>query len=170
MAEPYLGEIRVFGFNFAPKGWAKCDGTLLLINQNNALYSLLGVRFGGDGRTNFGLPDFRGRVPMHRSSSYGIGEKGGIEAVAITLDTMPSHFHNAYGTTQNGDAFKPATNRSLATSPAVDDPLYFSPQNLVAMNAGVISATGGGQTHPNMQPCQVVNFCIATSGVYPPRS
>ncbi len=170
MADPFLGEIRVFGFIYAPIGWAKCDGALLAISQNNALYSLLGIRYGGDGRTNFNLPDFRGRVPMHRSSSYAIGQKGGSETVTLTVDTMPSHSHNAYGSTQNGDAFKPATNRSLATSPAVDDPLYLSPQNFTAMNAGVISATGGNIGHDNIQPCQVVNFCIATTGIYPPRS
>lgn len=171
MADPFLGEIRLFGFGYAPQGWAKCDGQLLQINQNNALYSLLGIRYGGDGRTNFNLPDFRGRVPLHRGTGYTIGQKGGAEAVALTIDTMPAHNHSAFGTTDAGYAFKPDGGiKCLATSTDATDPIYQTPQSLLAMNAGVISANGGGQTHNNMQPSQVINFCIATTGIYPPRS
>ena len=171
MADPFLGEIRLFGFNFAPLGWAKCDGALLQIAQNNALYALLGIRYGGDGKTNFNLPDLRGRVPLHRSSSYVIGQKGGSEGVALTVDTMPSHNHNAFGTTDAGYAYKPdGGTKCLATSTDATDPIYQAPQSQVVMNTGVISATGGSQAHNNMQPSQVINFCIATTGIFPPRS
>lgn len=170
MADPFLGEIRLFGFGYAPQGWAKCDGQLLQINQNNALYSLLGIRYGGDGRTNFNLPDLRGRVPLHRGTGYAIGAKGGSEGVTLTTDTMPAHNHPAYGSTVAGDSFRPSSTRSFGTSSDSGDPVYQTPQSLLATNAGVISSTGGGQTHNNMQPSQVINFCIATTGIYPPRS
>lgn len=170
MADPFLGEIRLFGFGFPPQGWAKCDGALLQISQNNALYALIGTRYGGDGKTNFNLPDMRGRVPLHRSSVYGIGQKGGSEGVALTNDTMPAHNHPVLGASAGGDAFKGGNTKSLATSTDATDPIYQPPANLAAMNAGVISTTGGGQSHNNMQPGLVINFCIATTGLFPPRS
>jgi len=170
MADPFLGEIRLFGFGFPPQGWAKCDGALLQISQNNALYALIGIRYGGDGRTNFNLPDLRGRVPLHRATGYTIGQKGGSEGVALTIDAMPGHNHPAYGATVDGDAVKGSNTRSLARSTSSSDPIYQPPVNLVSMNAGVISTTGGGGTHNNMQPGLVINFCIATTGIYPPRS
>lgn len=170
MADPFLGEVRMFGFNFPPQGWALCDGTQLQISQNNALYSLLGIRYGGDGRTYFNLPDLRGRVPMHRSPSCGIGQKGGSESVALTINTTPAHNHSAYGTTTGGDSFRPGVNKSLATSTDSGDPVYGAAQGLVAMHPGATGQTGGGQSHNNMQPSLVINFCIATTGIYPPRS
>lgn len=170
MADPFLGEIRMMGFNFPPQGWAKCDGATLNITQNQALYSLLGTRYGGDGRTTFCLPDLRGRVPLHRGNGYTIGQKGGMEQVTLTADTIPAHNHTALGTTAAGDAFKPANTRSLATSSDSGDPIYGSALALAPMNAKVIAATGGGQPHNNMQPSLTINFCIATVGIYPPRS
>jgi len=170
MADPFLGEIRLFGFGILPQGWARCDGALLQISQNNALYTLLGIRYGGDGRTNFNLPDLRGRVPLHRGTGYTIGQMGGSEGVALTNDTMPAHNHPAFGTTVGGDAFKGGNTKSLATSTDATDPIYQPPANLAAMSADVISTTGGGQSHNNMQPSLVINFCIATTGIYPPRS
>jgi len=170
MADPFLGEIRMFGFGFPPQGWAKCDGALLQISQNNALYALLGIRYGGDGRTNFNLPDLRGRVPLHRGTGYTIGQKGGSEGVTLTTDTMPGHNHLAFGTAAQGDAAKPANIRSLATSSDTGDPIYGVAQGLVAMNSNVIAGTGGNQSHNNMQPGLVINFCIATTGIFPPRS
>jgi len=170
MADPFLGEIRLFGFNFPPVGWAKCDGQVLQISQNNALYSLLGIRYGGDARTTFCLPDLRGRVPMHRGGDYIQGQKGGSEGVALTFATMPNHTHAAYGSTQPGNNWKPGETMSLATSTDATDPIYLNSTTLTAMNSAVISTTGSGAAHNNMQPCQVVNFCIATTGIYPPRS
>lgn len=171
MADPFLGEIRLFGFSYAPQGWAKCDGQLLQIQQNNALYSLLGIRYGGDGRTNFNLPDLRGRVPLHRGTGYTIGQKGGVEGVSLTYDTLPAHNHPAYGTTAPGDTWKPNSATALATSTDATDPIYLAPQtSMLSMNAAVISVSGGNQPHNNMQPSLVLNFCIATTGIYPPRS
>lgn len=172
MADPYLGEIRVFAFSYAPEGWAKCDGTTMLIAQNQALYTLLHIQFGGDGNTNFKLPDLRGRVPLNYSSTYPLGLSSGFESVQLTENTMPYHNHDAFGTNQNGDSFKPGTNKSLATSPALDDPIYITPlsnETLIQMNGNVITDTGIGTAHANIQPCLVLNFCIATTGTYPPR-
>ncbi len=172
MAEPFVGEIRLFGFKFAPTGWVKCDGATMPINQNPALYSLLGVQFGGDGKTNFGLPDLRGRIPLCFSADYPMGLKGGVESATLNINTIPFHSHLAFGTNENGDAFKPGSTKSLATSPSADDPVYITPissEKLLPMNMGVISPTGSGVAHNNIQPCLVINFCIATSGYYPPR-
>ncbi len=180
MSEPFLGEIRLFGFNFAPRGWAHCDGQLLPIAQNSALFSLLGTIYGGDGRTTFALPDLRGRVPMHMGtgpglSSHPIGQKSGNESVTLTETQIPSHSHTANGTVQavsgDGNNKGPAGNVPASLS---RENAYSSDTPDTAMAAdGVnvtVNNTGGGQAHTNMQPYQVVNFCIALTGIYPSRN
>lgn len=176
MSEPFLGEIRMFGFNFPPRGWSKCDGALLPINQHGPLYSLLGTAYGGDGRTTFGLPDMRGRVPVHESSEFVRGQKGGAEMVVLNTNQLPAHTHAAMGTTAVGDALSGYTTRGLATSSDVNDPIYRTPdsgtaEQLVEMNDGVITpGEGGGQPHNNVQPINVINFSIALEGLFPPRN
>lgn len=182
MSEPILGEIRMVGFNWAPVGWALCDGQLLPIAQNNALFSLLGTTYGGDGKTTFGLPDLRGRVAIHQGKGPGlsnriIAQKGGAESVALNSSTMPTHGHTAVGkiqaTTDDAEDTNPGGN-VLATLPRGDSSIYGAPKNLTDMASTSVSVTvndntGGGQPHENMQPFQVVNFIIATNGSYPQR-
>jgi microcystin-dependent protein len=171
MAEPFLGEMRMFGFDFPPRGWAKCDGALLPINQHGPLYSLLGTAFGGDGRTTFGLPDMRGRVPLHEGSGFVRGQRGGVELVVLKADQLPAHSHAAMGTTATGNKWGGAATESYATSNDPTDPVYRAADSLVNMHDGVITpAEGGGQPHNNVQPINVVNFSIALEGLFPPRN
>ena len=166
MAEPFLSEIRIMSFNFAPKGWAMCNGQLLPINQNQALFSLLGTTYGGNGQTNFALPDLRGRVPIHKGASHTLGEKGGQTSNTITISTMAQHFHIAQAYSQNGDVAVPGGN-VLGTV----NNLYNAPAtNLVALNAATITNTGGSQPHENRQPLLVLDFCIALQGIFPSQN
>jgi len=169
MAEPFISEIRAFGFNFAPKGWATCDGQLLAINQNQALYSLIGITYGGDGRTNFNLPDLRGRTPIHFDASYREGQKSGSENVTLTTGQIPAHTHTLEATTSAPAANTPASNL-LATLPA-DKADFTAPANSNStLNPASLAAAGGSIPHNNMQPSLVINFCIALIGVFPSRS
>lgn len=168
MADPFLGEIRTFSFNIVPQGWASCDGQLLQITQNNALYSLLGIRYGGDGKTNFNLPDFRGRAPIHYTTGYTIGSRAGSETVTLTTTQIPAHTHGLQATSNTTTVNTPGGN-ALASSPT-SYPIYIDSANLVQMNANALANEGGGAGHNNMQPVLVLNFCIATTGIYPPRS
>jgi len=163
MAEPFLSEIRIMSFQFAPKGWALCNGQLLPINQNQALFSLLGTTFGGDGRVNFALPDLRGRAPIHVGSGHTLGERGGEQAHTLSISELPTHTHVLQGTTANGTVINP-TNNQLANAQVAS---YSNPQSLVAMNASSITNTGGSQAHLNMQPFTTVSFCIALQGIFP---
>jgi microcystin-dependent protein len=164
MAEPFLSEIRIMSFNFPPKGWAACNGQLLPINQNQALFSLLGTTYGGDGRVNFALPNLRGRAPIHEGDGHTLGEVGGATAVTITQQTMPQHIHFAQGTTAAGTAIIP-TGNLLAATP---NQLYGAPDaNLQPLNPGTIGNAGGSQPHINMMPYLVLNFCIALQGIFP---
>lgn len=171
MSEPFLAEVRIVGFNFAPRGWAFCDGQLLPINQNQSLYSLLGTTYGGDGRTSFALPDLRGRTPIHVGSSNGtthrLGEKGGEETHTLSAGEMPNHDHGLQATTDTGTAPVPQDN-VLATSP--NQPYHEVDSSLVAMNAADVANTGGGQAHENMQPYLALNYCIALQGLFPSRN
>jgi len=174
MAEPFLGQITMFGGNFAPRGWALCDGQLIAISQNSALYSLLGTAYGGDGRTTFALPDLRGRAPIHAGSGPGLsprrlGQTGGSEAVALTLSEVPSHSHSANCVSPGGNS-NDAVNNFWADDSGVSSGTYHSGPPTATMNAGAIGNSGGSQPHNNMQPYQVVNFIIALQGVYPSRS
>jgi microcystin-dependent protein len=162
MAEPFLSEIRIMSFVFAPKGWALCNGQLLPINQNQALFSLLGTTFGGDGRVNFALPDLRGNVPIHVGQGFTLGQKGGEQAHTLSISELPTHVHQANASTTNGSvAF--ALNNILAAA----GNLYAGPANLVAINPTTIVNSGGSQAHLNMQPFLVLSFCIALQGIFP---
>jgi microcystin-dependent protein len=163
MAEPFLSEIRIMSFEFAPKGWALCNGQLLPINQNQALFSLLGTTFGGDGRVNFALPDFRGRTPIHVGSNHTLGERGGEQAHTLSINEIPTHTHIANATTQGQDTAVP-TNNLLADSAPSE---FYSGITSATMNSAVISNTGGSQAHLNMQPFLCLNFCIALQGIFP---
>lgn len=164
MAEPFLSEIRIMSFGYAPRGWAMCNGQLLPINQNQALFSLLGTTFGGNGQTNFALPDLRGQVPIHVGQSHTLGEKGGEQAHTLTLSEMPQHLHTANATSTNGGVIIPTGNLLAGGTPQ----LYHLPDNnLNAMNAATLGNVGGSQAHLNMQPFLTLNFCIALQGIFP---
>ncbi len=168
MPEPYLAEVRIFGFNFPPNGWALCNGQILPINQNQALYSLLGTTYGGDGRTTFGLPDLRGRSPIHKSSSHPLGQSAGQETVSLSVAEMPAHTHTAQAN-PNPATTDSANNGAnlLAKSP---EQIYRTPTTLVNMAASSITNTGNNQGHENMQPFLTLNFSIALQGLFPPRN
>src|SRR3979411_786564 len=149
MAEPFFSTIRIMSFGFAPKGWALCNGQLLPINQNQALFSLLGTTYGGDGRVNFGLPNLQGNVPIHMGSGHTLGEKGGEQAHTLSISELPTHVHSAIAANTAGTQPIP-TNGCLAQESR--KPYAAPDNNLVALNAATISNTGGSQAHQNMQP------------------
>jgi microcystin-dependent protein len=167
MAEPFLSEIRIFSFNFPPKGWAFCNGQFLPINQNQALFSLLGTTYGGNGQTTFALPNLRGQVPIHEGDGHTLGEQAGSSAVTITQQTMPQHLHVMQGTTQDANGPVP-TNNLLGKA----NNLYQSPNSggFVALNPAAVSNVGGSQPHNNMMPYLVLNFCIALQGIFPSQN
>lgn len=166
MAEPFLGEIRVMSFNFPPKGWALCNGQLLPINQNQALFALLGTTFGGNGQTNFALPNLRGRVPIHTGGGHSLGEAAGNSSVTVTQQTMPQHLHALSASSANGMVRNPA-----GGVPGRVNNLYGQPGgNLTPMNPTSVSNVGGGQPHNNMMPYLTLNFCIALQGIFPSQN
>jgi microcystin-dependent protein len=166
MAEPFLSEIRIMSFVFAPKGWALCNGQLMPINQNQALFSLLGTTFGGDGRVNFALPDLRGRTPIHVGSGHTLGERGGEQAHTLSIAELPTHTHVLSASSQDANASPPTPINNILGSSAPAQ-VYNSPSSLVAMNAASVTNTGGSQAHLNMQPFLTLNFCIALQGIFP---
>jgi microcystin-dependent protein len=168
MAEPFLSEIRIMSFGFPPKGWALCDGQLLPINQNQALFSLLGTTYGGDGRVNFGLPNLQGRAPIHMGSSHTLGERGGEQGHTLSISEIPTHTHVANATTASGTLTSPTTSTLLGASTVQS--LYATPSNLQAMAPNGIGNVGGSQAHLNMQPFLVLNFSIALQGIFPSQT
>ena len=161
MAEPFLGEVRLMSFNFAPKGWALANGQLLPINQNQGLFALLGTTYGGDGRVNFALPDIRGRVPMHQGGGFTLGQRGGEEAHTINQQETPTHNHFVNVSNANADGlptgnYFAAANNAYHTAPANTN---------LAPNS--ITNTGGSQPHNNMQPYLTISFAIALQGIFP---
>jgi microcystin-dependent protein len=164
MAEPFLSEIRIMSFGFAPQGWALCNGQLLPINQNQALFSLLGTTYGGDGRVNFGLPNLQGRVPIHMGSSHTLGERGGEQAHTLSISELPEHTHVLNGTSTTANSSDPANNLFAPGS------FYSGATNLVATNPACVTNVGGSQAHLNMQPFLVLNFCIALQGIFPSQT
>jgi|SRR4051794_36554920 microcystin-dependent protein len=170
MAEPFLSEIRIMSFNFAPKGWALCNGQLLPINQNQPLFALLGTTYGGNGQTNFALPNLQGRVPLHMGSGFTLGQAGGEYAHTVSQSEMPLHVHFAQASSTQGDKVNPnfgGTGFVLAQDPGG---IYGAPANLVPLNSETISAVGGSQPHTNQQPFLALNFCIALQGIFPSQT
>ena len=179
MSEPFLSEIKIVSFDFPPKGWALCNGQFLPINQNQALFALLGTVYGGDGRTTFALPDLRGRVPIHfdpgPNPPHTLGEASGTTSVTINQQQMAAHTHFPFGRTVPGDSNTPGSTKVLAQAVAVQQDGSTVPVNMYStgtpldkqLNAGAISNTGGSQPHNNMMPYLVLNFIIALQGIFP---
>jgi microcystin-dependent protein len=163
MAEPFVAEIRMMSFGFAPRGWAMCNGQLLPINQNQALFSLLGTTFGGNGQTNFALPDLRGQTPMHVGNGHNLGEKAGAQAVTLSISQIPTHTHVAQGSSTTGNS-QTAANNVLGV---VAGRLYTDVANVTTLSPTTITFTGGSQAHLNMQPFLTINFSIALQGIFP---
>ena len=174
MADPFVAEIRIFPFNFAPRGWAFCDGQLLPLSQNTALFSLLGTTYGGNGKSNFALPDMQGNAPMHPGQGPGLaerflGETGGVETVTLLQSEIPSHPHAMRDHDIDlGELNAPSPTRSLAKS--TNATIYTAAANLVTMAPQALTLAGSSQPHNNMMPYLTLNFCIALQGVFPPRT
>ncbi|WP_415922250.1 phage tail protein [Tateyamaria sp. SN6-1] len=171
MSEPFVGEIRMFAGNFAPRGWAFCDGQLLAVSQNDALFSLLGTVYGGDGRTTFGLPEMRGRIPLHQGSGPGLtprrlGSKGGEENVTLTTNQLPSHSHDFRGNTADATSLSPQGN---VVAKGVGVNFYRDEGQSVNMASDMVVPAGGSRSHTNLMPTLCVNFIIALFGIYPSR-
>jgi microcystin-dependent protein len=163
MGTPFLGELKLASFNFAPKGWAQCNGQLLPINQNQALFALLGTMYGGNGQTTFALPDLRGRVPAHVAASFSQGTALGEQSHTLTLSELPAHNHSVSASSQPGNQADP---KILAEASNV----YSSPASLTTLAPGTITNVGGSQAHENRQPFLVLNWCIALQGIFPSRN
>jgi len=170
MSEPFLAEIRMMGFNFAPRGWAFLDGQILPINQNQSLYSLIGTTYGGDGRTSFALPDLRSRTPMHRDEGHEMGGKSGAETITLSAAEIPAHTHVVKASSAGGNAKEPLNALFAAELPP--DAAYRVPEaaNMTALRSGTVTNAGGGQGHNNMQPFITLSFCIALQGLFPSRN
>jgi microcystin-dependent protein len=165
MSDPFIGEIKVISFNFPPKGWAFCNGQLLPINQNQALFSILGTTYGGDGRTTFALPNFQSRLPLHQGNGFTLGERGGEAAHTLTINEMPAHNHPGQGNgTQNG-----SSPNGTVWAPA-DGALQYFPSPNTTMNPAAIGNNGGSQPHNNEAPYLVLNFIIALVGIFPSQN
>lgn len=167
MSDPFLGEIRLFAAKFAPRNWALCNGQILQVNQNAALFSLLGNRYGGDGKTTFALPDLRGRMAVCSVTSGGAVQVGGAETVALTEQNMPAHYHMGYATNEIGSTANPA-GAVYAARPAPQQ-LYGGTSAAVPLNSQAVTTVGSSQPHNNVQPSLVLNFIICTAGYYPSR-
>ena len=173
--DPFVAEIRIFPFNFAPKGWAFCDGQLLPLSQNTALFSLLGTTYGGDGKSNFALPNMQGNAPMHPGQGPGLslhdlGETGGSETVSLLESEIPSHSHSLNASTQDGGDSHPQDNL-LAQGVGIGQYIPTASQGTTTfLNPNSMPPAGGDQPHNNMQPYLTLNFCLALQGVYPPRT
>jgi len=170
MAEPFLGEIRICSFAYAPKGWALCNGQLLSINQNQALFSLLGTFYGGDGRVNFALPNLRGRTPIHRGNSHVQGQQGGAEAVTLGMNQLPTHQHGLMGCSDLANANAPGLALPAARSRGGINRYAAGGSSNVAMHTDSLARSGGNQPHNNMQPYAVLNFVIALQGIFPSQN
>jgi len=167
MAEPFLSEIRIFSFNYAPKSWAMCNGQLLPINQNQALFSLLGTTYGGNGQTTFALPDLRGSIPIHMGQGHTLGEKAGEAVHTLIQAEMPQHLHFLNASTQNANTPVPGNDLLASANNAYVNPAAGS---LTTLQPATISNIGGSQPHENRQPFLTLNFCIALQGIFPSQN
>lgn len=174
MSTPFLGEIRITSFEFAPRGWAFCNGQILPINQNQALFSLLGTNFGGNGTNTFALPNLQARVPMHTGSgpggSYYVGQSGGEATHTLTVPEIASHTHSLHTSTDPGDRTTPALGVPAAKSPTGADMYTAAGAPLTSLDPNAVGATGANQPHANVQPCLTLNFVIALQGIFPSRN
>ena len=168
MSEPFLSEIKIVSFNFAPKGWALCNGQLLPINQNQALFALLGTTYGGNGQTNFALPNLRGQVPIHMGNGHTLGEAAGATAVTVNIQQLPQHLHFLQASTATATTNAPDNTTLLAGSAPND--IYNGPANLSPLIASTVPPVGGSQPHNNMMPYLVLNFIIALQGIFPSQN
>lgn len=168
MSEPFLSEIKIISWNFPPKGWAFCNGQLLPINQNQALFALLGTTYGGDGRVNFALPNLQGRVPIHMGQGFTLGETGGEQSHTLTIQELPTHLHVVNATAASASTSTPSVGVVLAKSAGAA--VYGAPSNLVPMAPNALANVGGSQPHTNLQPHLVLNFCIALQGIFPSQN
>lgn len=164
MAQPYVGELRIFAGNFAPAGWMFCEGQLLSISENETLFQLIGTTYGGDGQSTFALPDLRGRIPIHQGNGFVLAETGGVEEVTLTVNQIPSHSHPLLGSTDPATTTAPTFN--VIGTPAAATPLFAATPNL-SLAPTSISPVGGSQPHNNMQPYLCVNFIISLFGIFP---
>ncbi|WP_168226287.1 phage tail protein [Bradyrhizobium sp. SK17] len=165
MSEPFLSEIKMVSFSFPPKGWAFCNGQTMPINQNQALFSLLGTTYGGNGMTTFALPNLQGKVPVHMGSGFALGQTGGEASHTLSIAEMPQHPHVFQGTTNNAD--NPAVTGNLMATSAN---LYTAANNLTTLDPSTVGNAGGSQAHENMQPYLAVSFCIALQGIFPTQN
>ena len=170
MANPYLGEVRMAAFNYAPRGWSLCSGQLLAINQNQALFSLLGTFYGGNGTTNFALPNLQGRVPMHRGSQFTQGQSGGTATHTLITTEMPAHAHALIGTTSPGTTAQPANALPSRPPAGLGNPYATGVTPDTTLSGAAVGSVGGSQGHSNLAPYTVVNFIIALQGVFPSRN
>jgi microcystin-dependent protein len=170
MSTPFLSEIKIMSFGFAPKGWALCNGQLLPINQNQALFSLLGTTYGGDGRVNFALPDLRGRAALHMGSGHTLGEKSGEEAHTVNLSEMPAHIHTATADVAVGHNTTSNPNGALLANTGATQMYSAGSNNMVSMLPAMVSNAGGSQPHENRQPFLTLSFCIALQGIFPSQN
>jgi microcystin-dependent protein len=168
MSEPFLSEIRILSFNFPPKGWAMCNGQILPINQNQALFSLLGRTYGGDGRVNFALPNLQARTPIHVGNGHTLGEIGGEQAHTVSISELPTHTHAANAANVPATSNAPSNARMISQSGGAN--LYAAASNLKTMAPGAIANVGGSQAHENEQPFLTLNFCIALQGIFPSQN
>lgn len=166
MSEPFLSEIKIMSFNFPPKGWALCNGQFLPINQNQALFALLGTTYGGNGQTTFALPDLRGQVPIHMGNGHTLGEKAGSTSVTVNIQQLPTHLHTVNATSVAADQ-NAITNNVPASA---GSNLYGAPTGLTTLASQSVSSVGGSQPHNNMMPYLVLNFCIALQGIFPSQN
>lgn len=169
MGTPYVGEIRMFAGNFAPAGWALCQGQLLAISENDVLFNLIGTTYGGDGQNTFALPDLRSRAPLHQGSGFVIGQAGGVESVTLTTTQIPAHSHVPLGFASTGGQPKPDNGFWASSSPATQ---FATPANVpnLAMASGTLAGSGGSQPHDNMVPFLVINFIISLFGIFPSQT
>ena len=167
MAQPYVGEIRMFAGNFAPAGWMFCEGQLLPISENETLFQLIGTTYGGDGQSTFGLPDLRGRIPIHQGNGFSLAEGGGAEEITLTVNQIPAHSHPLLASTGPGNLNSPGGNIT-AESAAVK--IYFADQATANMSANAVGPVGGSQPHTNFQPYLCINYIISLFGIFPSQT
>jgi len=167
MSQPYVGEIRIFGFNFVPAGWAYCNGAILPISENDTLFNLIGTTYGGDGQTTFALPDLRGRAGVHQGNGYTLAETSGVEATTLTLNQIPAHTHAVTANSNPANTDNPAG--AYPANTAAGGNSYSNGAN-ATMNAGMLALAGSGLPHNNLQPYLTLNYCISLFGIFPSQS